>query len=94
MIIVNFNSIACVPPIPVDVPELKEILRGCEMLLEENTYEELTESLDEWELGLAYCLPDEISAEWYTHALICICLRGLRGEKRPKFTVISPGETK
>lgn len=47
--------------------------------------DDLTQLLTDWEAALSYIATGsiEISDDWYIRALICICLRGLRGEECP-----------
>jgi hypothetical protein len=91
VIIVNFSDIAPVPPATVYAEELREILRGCNEMLIDYTEDELTQCLNDWETALCYMtLAHEAQTpDWYTRALVCICLRGLRGEVMPKFSVIN-----
>lgn len=88
MIIVSFNDIAPVAPQNVDKSILAAVLYGCNKLLDEATYDEITQSLTDWETDLFMnsLAPDD---DWYTRALVCICLRGLRGELRPNILNIS-----
>lgn len=93
MIIVSFTDIAPVPPCPFHKDELIEILRGCELLIETNDKESLEDEVESWELALLYTCRD-CDDDWYTHALICVCLRGLFGDTLPKFMIIEPRNNK
>ena len=82
MIIVSFSEIADVPPQHVQGQVLRTILHDAQELIDLVDHDALTETLVEWEADLFMnsLHPDE---DWYTRALVCICLRGLRGEIRP-----------
>jgi uncharacterized protein YmfQ (DUF2313 family) len=82
MIIVSFSEIADVPPQNVQSDILKTVLQDAQELIDVVSYESLTQTLGDWEsdLFLDSLNPSDI---WYTRALFCICLRGLRGEIRP-----------
>jgi hypothetical protein len=88
MIIVSFSEIADVPPQNVHKEVLSTILHDAEELIDIVDYDALTETLGEWEADLFMnsVNPDD---DWYTRALVCICLRGLRGECRPNILNIS-----
>jgi len=95
MVIVNFQDLGPVLPYAPSRQELHEVLSGCHDLLQEYTWRELDAVIGDWELALTWAsLDDHVNSEWYSRALVCVCLRGLRGEILPKFTVISPGDTK
>jgi hypothetical protein len=82
MIIVSFSEIADVPPQNVQKDILKTVLQDAQDLIDVVSYESLSQTLGDWEsdLFLDSLNPSDI---WYTRALFCICLRGLRGEIRP-----------
>lgn len=54
-------------------------------MFEEFDEESLTQLLIDWEAALSYSAhnPSIITEDWYIRALICVCLRGLRGEECP-----------
>lgn len=88
MIIVNFSQIADVPPQSVNREILDVILQDSQNLIDSIDYTNLTHTLCEWEydLFIESAQPDQ---DWYTKALLCICMRGLRGESRPNILNIS-----
>ena len=88
MIIVNFNQIADVPPQSVQGIVLSKVLENCTKLIESTDYDDLSTTLNKWEfdLFLESAQPDQ---DWYTRAIVCICLRGLRGECLPNILNIS-----
>jgi len=87
VIIVNFSTLANVPPQNVHKDVLAAVLYGCNKLLDESTYDELSDSLRDWEYELFSS--EMVDDDWYTRALVCMCLRGLRGESRPNILNIS-----
>jgi len=82
VIIVSFSEIADVPPQNVQTDILKTVLKDAHDLIDMVSYDSLSQTLVDWEsdLFLESLHPNDI---WYTRALFCICLRGLRGEIRP-----------
>ena len=88
MIIVSFNDIADVPPQNVRPDVLSNMYQNCLRLVDEVPYDDLTTSLMEWELDL-FCNSNNVNEDWYTRALVCICLRGIRGDSRPNILNIS-----
>ena len=88
MIIVNFSEIADVPPQNVHGEVLRTILHDAQELIDTVDHDALTETLVDWQTDLFMdsLNPDD---DWYTRALVCIALRGLRGEIRPNILNIS-----
>ena len=88
MIIVSFNQIANVPPQNVQGQVLRNILHDAQILIDNIDYTALTSSLIDWECDL-FMSSESPDQDWYTRALVCICLRGLRGETCPNILNIS-----
>ena len=88
MIIVNFSEIANVPPQDVNPQLLRIIYQDAQELIATCDADSLNETLLDWEADLVMksCQPDD---DWYTSALVLICLRGLRGDLRPNILNIS-----
>ena len=85
MILVNLNHLAPVPPYSVTIEDLRQVLTNCWAMYEEFEEDSLTQLLVDWEAALSYTAlsPTSIEEDWYIRALICVCLRGLRGEECP-----------
>ena len=83
MILVNLNHLAPVPPYSVTIEDLRQILFNCWDMYEEFEEEALTQLLSDWETALSYVTIQSVTDEWYIRAVICVRLRGLRGEECP-----------
>ena len=83
LILVNLNHLAPVPPYSVTIEDLRQILFNCWDMYEEFEEEALTQLLSDWETALSYVTIQSVTDEWYIRAVICVCLRGLRGEECP-----------
>ena len=85
MIIVDFHEYGPVAPRTIDPHELREIYRGCRAMMAEFEPDHIQELLEDWEIALAWSSTDgaPVAADWYTRALVVMCLRGLRGERAP-----------
>ena len=88
MIIVSFNQIADVPPQDIPPFVMRSILHDAQVLIDTVDKEALAETLCEWECDL-FMESKDLTQDWYIRGLMCICLRGLRGESRPNVLNIS-----
>jgi len=85
---VNFSEIANVPPQDVHPTVIHTVYTDAQELIESCDPDSLNETLLDWEVDLVmtHANPTE---DWYTRALLLICLRGLRGDLRPNILNIS-----
>jgi len=88
MIIVNFSEIANVPPQDVHPELLRVIYEDSKQLIATSDPDSLNETLIDLETDLVMTHTNP-SDDWYTRALVLICLRGLRGDLRPNILNIS-----
>jgi hypothetical protein len=88
MVLINFAKFGPVPPRLVLKPELRAIYTGAQNLLADYSWEEVEHFIKDWEIALMWTSRSEqdVTDEWYTRALIIMCLRGLMGQIRPEFT--------
>jgi len=91
LILVNLNHIAPVPPYQVSIEDLQQVLANCQAMFEDYLEEDLTQLLVDWEAALSYSALSGtmIAEDWYIRALICVCLRGLRGEECPNIVIFN-----
>ena len=95
MILVDFREYGPVHPYAPDRVELDAIYSGCQDMMTEYTREDLETIRNEWDMALTWRAFDgPVDVDWYTRALVCICLGGLLGVSRPNFTWFSSDETK
>jgi hypothetical protein len=70
---------------------MQSVLAGSLLLQERYTPEHLARSLDAWETALLWSSLEtgwEPDHQWTRCALVCMCLRGLRGEAEPDISII------
>lgn len=89
---IDFAQIGPVAPYLSSHADLVEVLAAAEQIMVSHTESDLDEVLDQWEMGLTWRSLDGTGVDdaWYVRALLLVCLRGLRGESAPKFTLL-PG---
>lgn len=87
MVLVNLQQIGPVPHRFVSRAELAVVLEAAEEIIADTPESDLDEILSEWETGLTWRSLEVAPVEenWYTRALLVVCLRGLRGETAPDF---------
>jgi hypothetical protein len=92
MVMIDFAQIGPVAPYLSSHADLVEVLAAAEQIMVSHTESDLDEVLDQWEMGLTWRSLDGTGVDdaWYVRALLLVCLRGLRGESAPKFTLL-PG---
>ena len=91
VIIVNLQQIGPVPHRFCSREELAVVLETAEEIMATTDTETLTESLEEWEIGLTWASldPQPVDDEWYYRALLLTCCRGLLGQMRPVFYTLA-----
>jgi hypothetical protein len=91
MIIVNLATLGNLEPYSATQSEMRRVLAGSLLLQERYTPEQLGRSLDTWETALLWSSLESgwhANRQWTTCALVCMCLRGLRGEAEPDISII------
>jgi hypothetical protein len=91
MIIVNLATLGNLQLYSATPAELQRVLAGSLRLQERYSPEHLARSLDTWETALLWSSLEtgwEPDRQWTTCALVCMCLRGLRGEAEPDISII------
>ena len=87
MTFVDFTDYGIENSLPIDCTELIAIKSGADYIYQEFPDSHIDQLLDQWETALRYHAlgPDALTDDWFTRALLCIALRGMRGQRRPKF---------
>lgn len=73
---------------PVDPDELCAIGSGAARMIERFEHDVCELMLVSWEIDLLECVRESngcVEDEWFTRALLCIALRGMRGDTAPRF---------
>lgn len=83
---VNLSDIGPVAPFLATRDDLARVLAAAEDIVATTRSEDLNLIVTEWETGLAWQAlgTEPVGDAWYCRALLCLCLRGLRGEIEPK----------
>ena len=80
----HFDDYGLAQPQLMHSQELAELYSGACAMLEEFEPEVIEEMLDTWEIGLHWTsVSTTLDPDWYTRAALVMCLRGLRGERKP-----------
>jgi len=89
---IDFAQIGPVAPYLSSHADLVEVLAAAEQIMATHAESDLDQVLDQWEMGLTWrsLETQPVDDAWYVRALLLVCLRGLRGESAPKFTLL-PG---
>jgi len=87
MTFVDFTDYGIENSLPIDCTELIAIKSGADYIYQEFSAQHIDQLVDQWETALRYHAlgPDALTDDWFTRALLCIALRGMRGQRRPKF---------
>lgn len=87
MVVINFTEFGPVAPHIVGSEVLAEVLASATDIIDSTPEAVLDEILDEWTTALTWRAfdPAPVDTDWYLRALLCVCMRGLRGEIAPKF---------
>jgi hypothetical protein len=73
---------------PVDPDELCAIGSGAARMIERYQPDVCELMLTDWEIDLLWRVRETegcVEDEWFTRALLCIAIRGLRGDTAPRF---------
>jgi hypothetical protein len=91
MILMDFKEFGPVAARMIDKYELRKIYEGALAIMETYTETAVEEMLADWDMTLTWRSISEetVDDEWYSRALLSICLRGLRGERKPEWIEIS-----
>ena len=87
----DFKEFGPVQARMVDKYELRSIYKGACVILDTYSPEAVEQLLQDWDMALTWAsLAEEaVDDDWYTRALLCVCLRGLRGDRKPEWIDIT-----
>lgn len=73
---------------PVEPEELRAIGAGAQRMIERYQPDVCELMLTDWEIDLLWRVREQkgcVEDDWFTRALLCIAIRGFRGDVAPRF---------